>query len=104
MKVCWSILKKHSAIFAMKVLAELICEQKHMGSRAIVIVCKDEDAATKRFGVIEEGIGICYTRTGRRFFNERELESEFLARVQAAISAAGIWENSTPIGSAWTAN
>ncbi|HET8888936.1 MAG TPA: polynucleotide kinase-phosphatase, partial [Candidatus Angelobacter sp.] len=72
-------------------VGRVICEQKHMGSRAIVIVCKDETAATKRFGVIDEGIGICYTRTGRRFFNDRKLESEFLARVQAAISAAGIW-------------
>ena len=72
-------------------VGRVICEQKHMGSRAIVIVCKDEAAATKRFGVIDEGIGICYTRTGRRFFNDRKLESEFLTRVQAAISAAGIW-------------
>jgi protein phosphatase len=76
-------------------VGRVICEQKHMGSRAIVIVCKDEGAATKRFGVIEEGIGICYTRTGRRFFNERKLESEFLARVQAAISAADIWNEFT---------
>ncbi|HWF03587.1 MAG TPA: polynucleotide kinase-phosphatase [Candidatus Angelobacter sp.] len=73
-------------------IGRVICEQKHMGSRAVVIVCKDEAAATKRFGVIDEGIGICYTRTGRRFFNDRQLESEFLARVQNAITAAGIWE------------
>ena len=72
-------------------VGRVICEQKHMGSRAVVIVCKDEAAATKRFGVINEGIGICYTRTGRRFFNDRKLESEFLARVHTAISAAGIW-------------
>ena len=73
-------------------IGRVICEQKHMGSRAIVIVCKDAAAATKRFGVIDEGIGICYTRTGRRFFNDRQLETGFLARVHAAISAAGIWE------------
>ena len=72
-------------------VGRVICEQKHMGSRAIVIVCKDKAAATKRFGVIDEGIGICYTRTGRRFFNDRKLESEFLTRVQAASSAVGIW-------------
>lgn len=72
-------------------VGRVICEQKHMGSRAIVIVCKDEAAATKRFGVIDEGIGICYTRTGRRFFNDRKLESEFLTRVHTAISAAGVW-------------
>lgn len=73
-------------------VGRVICEQKHMGSRAIVIVCKDEASATKRFGVIDEGIGICYTRTGRRFFNDRPLEAEFLARIQRALSATGIWE------------
>ncbi|HEY2390557.1 MAG TPA: polynucleotide kinase-phosphatase [Candidatus Angelobacter sp.] len=73
-------------------IGRVICEQKHMGSRAVVIICKDAEAATKRFGVVDEGIGICYTRTGRRFFNDRQLETEFFARVQNAISAAGIWE------------
>jgi protein phosphatase len=73
-------------------VGRVICEQKHMGSRAIVIVCKDETSATRRFGVIEEGIGICYTRTGRRFFNDRGLESEFLTRIQSAVYAAGLFE------------
>src|SRR5260221_3539307 len=45
----------------------VVCEEKHMGSRAVVIVCRDEDAGRKSFGVTGEGIGICYTRTGRRF-------------------------------------
>ena len=49
--------------------ASVLCEQKHMGSRAVVIVCRDEDTANRQFGVIGEGIGICYTRTGRRFFS-----------------------------------
>jgi protein phosphatase len=73
-------------------VAKIVCEQKHMGSRAVVIVCKDEESATKRFGVVNEGIGICYTRTGRRFFNDRKLEEEFLVRVQAALSGAGMWQ------------
>lgn len=63
-----------------------------MGSRAVVIVCRDEDAARRRFGVVGEGIGIVYTRTGRRFFADTALEAELLARLQAAIGAAGIWE------------
>src|SRR5690606_3815619 len=42
----------------------VVCEEKHMGSRAVVIVCRDEDAARRRFGVVGEGIGIVYTRTG----------------------------------------
>lgn len=71
---------------------EVVCEQKHMGSRAVVIVCKDEDVARKRFGVTGEGIGICYTRTGRRFFDNPVLECEFLDRVRRAADAAGFWD------------
>jgi protein phosphatase len=63
-----------------------------MGSRAVVIVCRDEGAAKKRFGVVGEGIGTCYTRTGRRFFNDPVMESTFLARVQNAVSTAGLWD------------
>lgn len=70
----------------------VICEQKHMGSRAVVIVCRDEGAAKKRFGVIDEGPGICYTRTGRRFFNDAQIESAFLGRLKTAVSDAGLWE------------
>jgi protein phosphatase len=70
----------------------VVCEEKHMGSRAVVIICRDEDAARKRFGVTGEGIGICYTRTGRRFFDNSALEAEFLERVRAAATSAGFWE------------
>lgn len=73
-------------------VARVVCEEKHMGSRAVVIVCRDRDAARKRFGVVEETAGICYTRTGRRFFEDRVLETEFIARVQAALEGANIWE------------
>ena len=59
----------------------MICEEKHMGSRAIVIVCQDEQAARERFGVLDSEIGIIYTRTGRRFFNELALEAQFLDRL-----------------------
>jgi protein phosphatase len=73
-------------------VSTVICEQKHMGSRAVVIICRDVDVARKRFGVIEDGFGICYTRTGRRFFTDLDLERNFLARVHAAASAANLWE------------
>lgn len=63
-----------------------------MGSRAVAVVCRDEDAARRRFGVEDEGIGAVYTRTGRRFFADTALETEFLTRVQAAIAAAGVWD------------
>ncbi|HET9985878.1 MAG TPA: polynucleotide kinase-phosphatase [Longimicrobiales bacterium] len=70
---------------------QVVCEEKHMGSRAVVVVCRDEEAARRRFGVLDEGVGIVYTRTGRRFFTETALESELLDRVRAAVGAAGLW-------------
>lgn len=70
----------------------VVCEEKHMGSRAVVIVCRDEQAARKTFGVTGEGSGICYTRTGRRFFDDAALEAEMLARVRAALTITNFWK------------
>ena len=80
------------AYYRLEGIAHVVCEEKHMGSRAVVIVCRDEDAARQRFGVTGEGIGICYTRTGRRFFDDTALEAELLSRVRSALAAAGFWE------------
>lgn len=63
-----------------------------MGSRAVVIVCRSEEAARKRFGVVHEGVGICYTRTGRRFFEDRGLEAGLLDTVRSALDRAGFWD------------
>jgi protein phosphatase len=73
-------------------IARVICEQKHMGSRAVVIICRDREVARRRFGILEDQIGICYTRTGRRFFSDAALEKALLDRVLAAVTAAGAWE------------
>jgi protein phosphatase len=70
----------------------VVCQEKHMGSRAVAVVCRDEDAARRRFGVTGDGTGIVYTRTGRRFFADTALEAEFLARLRGAVGAAGIWD------------
>jgi protein phosphatase len=78
--------------FARSCVESVVCEEKHMGSRAIVVVCRDEGVARKRFGVQGEGQGIVYTRTGRRFFNEPALEQEFVARVASALDAAKFFE------------
>lgn len=63
-----------------------------MGSRAVVVICRDEGAARSRFGVEDEGQGIIYTRTGRRFFSDSGLERAILDRLAKALSAAGFWE------------
>jgi len=58
----------------------------------VVIVCRDEEAARKRFGVTGGETGICHTRTGRRFFDEAWLEAEFLEQVRNAVTNAGLWD------------
>ncbi len=73
--------------------SHVVCEEKHMGSRAVLIVGRDEDVIRRRFGVSGEGSGICYTRTGRRFFTDTALEIEFIERVRAAIDRSGIWDD-----------
>jgi protein phosphatase len=70
----------------------VICEEKHMGSRVVIVLCRDEESARRRFGVAGEGIGVCYTRTGRRFFNDSAVEAKLLARLHAAMDRAGLWE------------
>ncbi len=72
-------------------VGNVVCEEKHMGSRAIIVICKDEDTARRRFGVVDEGFGICYTRTGRRFFDDRGMESALLDHVRSALTTADFW-------------
>ncbi|MFP2900654.1 polynucleotide kinase-phosphatase [Corallococcus sp. 4LFB] len=73
-------------------VAQVVCEEKHMGSRAVVVIARDAEAARRRFGVTSGETGVCYTRTGRRFFTDEALEAAFLARVRAALDASGFWE------------
>jgi protein phosphatase len=68
-----------------------VCEEKHMGSRAVVVVCRDPSVAARRFSVEGDSAGAIVTRTGRPFFTDDAYESELLARVRASVSAAGLW-------------
>jgi protein phosphatase len=73
-------------------VGQVVCQEKHMGSRAVVVVCRDDAAARKRFGVVGGEAGIVYTRTGRRFFEDRAVEQTLLQTVRDAATAAGWWE------------
>lgn len=70
----------------------VVCEEKHMGSRAVVIVGKDEEVISRAFGITGEGIGTIYTRTGRAFFNEKSTEQALLQRVNQALITSGFYE------------
>ncbi|MFE1905577.1 polynucleotide kinase-phosphatase [Streptomyces gardneri] len=69
----------------------VVCEEKHMGSRAVALVCRDEKAAQERFGVT--GVtGALHTRTGRPFFDDADVTEQVLDRLRTAIGAAGLWD------------
>jgi len=73
-------------------ISKVICEEKHMGSRAIAIVCKDTNVPMKRFGLLKPSLGTVYTRTGRQFFEQDKTEKEFLEMLNKALTTSNFWE------------
>jgi len=73
-------------------VADLVCEEKHMGSRAVALVGRDLGALTDRFGVPSDTIGAVVTRTGRAFFADAAIEREAIRGLADAIAEAGLWE------------
>jgi protein phosphatase len=65
-------------------VAEVVCQEKHMGSRAVALVRRD-------------GSGVLHTRTGRSFFGP-ELTAAFLTRLGAAVDEAGLFAE---LGTDW---
>jgi len=72
------------AHFARTGIDRVVCEEKHMGSRAVVLVRRD-------------ATGVIHTRTGRSFF-DAGTESAMLAACAAAATSAGLWDE---LGSDW---
>jgi polynucleotide kinase-phosphatase len=64
-------------------VGSVVCEEKHMGSRAVLLVTADG--------------GELWTRTGRSFFAS-ELTAVLLDRVRAAAAKAGLFEE---LGTSW---
>jgi protein phosphatase len=73
-------------------VAEVVCEDKHMGSRALIVVCRDDRVARRRFGTASEAAGAIFTRTGRAFFTDPTMAAAVLARLRAALDASGLWD------------
>ena len=76
---------------------QVVCEEKHMGSRAVVLVCRTPEAARERFGVPAGQLGAAWTRTGRSFFPD-QLSAAFVDRIRKAAQAAGLFD---ALGSPW---
>ncbi len=67
----------------------VVCEEKHMGSRAVLLVCRSLDAARARFGAPGDAAGALWTRTGRPFFPP-PLTAQIVERVRVAAQSAGL--------------
>ena len=79
------------AFFRGRGMAEVVIEEKHMGSRATMVVCRDDAVARRRFGIVSHESGAIWTRTGRPFFNDAATRDAVLDRVRAAIDRADLW-------------
>jgi polynucleotide kinase-phosphatase len=64
-------------------VTRVVCEEKHMGSRAVVVLARDHDSAERRFGVADGTTGVVYTRTGRPFFADT---TGLVGRVREAVA------------------
>lgn len=88
------------AAYARDGVDRVVCEEKHMGSRAVLLVARDSGpggsrVVAERFGI--EAPGAVHTRTGRSFLDGPTTEL-LLARVAAALDAAGTWD---ALGADW---
>lgn len=79
------------AYYAEAGIAEAVIEEKHMGSRALLVVTRDSDAAAKRFGIATGETGAIYTRTGRAFFSDAATTQAVLSRVRDCMTASDFW-------------
>lgn len=71
---------------------EVVIQEKHMGSRALIVICRDEGAAHERFGVTTGETGMIYSRTGRPFFTDSEMRDAVLRRLREVMTEVGFWE------------
>ncbi len=86
------------AFFKSRAQAEIVCEEKHMGSRALLAVCRDNAVARRRFGVVSDEAGAIWTRTGRAFFPDAATRDAVLEGVRQAADRAALWEE---LGTDW---
>ena len=71
----------------------VVCEKKHMGSRAVIVLCRTAQTAEKRFRITDGSRGIIYTRTGRQFFTDCTIQNAVLDRLDSVLTKTGFWED-----------
>ena len=69
----------------------VVCQEKHMGSRAIAVLTRSATIARDRFGIDDGSTGALYTRTGRPFFDDPALTEAVLSRIRVAAESSGLF-------------
>ncbi|MGM7636685.1 polynucleotide kinase-phosphatase [Bacillus sp. Hm123] len=64
-------------------IEKMVAEKKHMGSRAVLFLFKDETSAKKYVG--SNTLGTIYTKSGRRFFDS-VVEKEVVAKISQELN------------------
>src|SRR5262245_44861954 len=80
------------AHFRERGVEEAVCEEKHMGSRAVIALCRTAAVARERFGTTTEETGAIWTRTGRAFFSDSAMMEGLLAQMRLAADRLGLWD------------
>ena len=78
--------------FRARGVRHVMCQEKHMGSRAVIVCGRTAAEAAARFGIESPHGGTIYTRTGRPFFDDTAVEAAILDQVRAGMTGAGLWE------------
>ncbi|WP_407270560.1 polynucleotide kinase-phosphatase [Radiobacillus sp. PE A8.2] len=68
---------------------KMVAEKKHMGSRAVLLLFKDREAAKKWIGF--DTLGVIYSRKGRRFFDDH-IESQVIEKINKDFVANGYFD------------
>ena len=89
---CWSTRPRRSPSSAREGVAQVVCEEKHMGSRAVVVVCRDADVAARALRRRPAAPARIYTRTGRPFFDDAELNRRCWRGCARRSTARDLWE------------
>lgn len=79
-------------------VTQVVLQEKHMGSRALVALAQSPAAAARRFGTRDGEAGAVWTRTGRPFFADPSLTRAVLEALAAAAAASDLWQ---ALGTDW---
>lgn len=74
-----------------KGVGKLLVHSGGRGKRVIVVLCRSEGVARKKFGVVREGLGCIYTGKGQPLFSDPQREQAELKRLRDALEAKDWW-------------